>query len=105
MFTPAITASSVSLPARSISMARAHARSPFSLEITIFFGAAVPVWPAAGKAAEANMRFRLVIIQIAILHLSLRENASGHPGIGAGAHFGGGGQEKEAAGPGSAGSV
>ena len=55
MFTPATTASSVSLPAFSICMARAQAIIPFALATTMFFGRA-PLWAnaAAGSAPPAN---------------------------------------------------
>src|ERR1700694_3463842 len=93
MFTPAMAASRVSSPFCSISIARAQARKPFSLEMAIFFGAAALNCTAA---AVATSRFRLVMIVLAILLLSLRENASGYLRIGA-AHcrFHCGRQEKE----------
>src|SRR5437867_9144106 len=63
MFTPATTASSVSLPSRSISMARAQARDPLSLAITMFLGAAATAEPAAGANAAAFIKFRLLSIE------------------------------------------
>src|SRR5262245_21756084 len=100
MLTPAITASSVSCPACSRSMARVQARRPLSLDTTMFFGAAGA--GTAAEAAETKIKVLLVIASPVVLLLSLRENASGHPDIRAGCHLLCSGQEKEAAGTRSA---
>jgi hypothetical protein len=61
----------------------------------MFFGAEAFNWLAA---ADANSRFRLVMVVLGILLLSLRENASGHSCIiASGNSFRGGGEEKKAA--------
>jgi hypothetical protein len=52
MFTPAITASSVSAPPRIISFAFAQAARPFALEITTGFFAPAP-WPALSAGTDA----------------------------------------------------
>jgi hypothetical protein len=44
-------------------MARAQARAPLSLDITIFLGAAARAAPAAGAAAATFIKFRLLIIK------------------------------------------
>ena len=55
MLTPAITASSVSPPAVRISMARAQARSPLALEMTMVFEVWAEAIPSAGSKAEPSM--------------------------------------------------
>src|SRR5579872_5528075 len=62
MFTPAMTASSVSPPALSISIARAQARSPLPLAITMFLGpGCAPADAADDKAAALNIQSLLVM--------------------------------------------
>src|SRR5690349_18458106 len=62
MFTPAMTASSVSDPALSISMARVHARAPLPLAITMFLGpGCAPAEDAEDKAAALNIQSLLVM--------------------------------------------
>src|SRR5579872_7015856 len=62
MFTPAMTASSVSPPALSISIARAQARAPLPLAITMFLGpGCAPAGAAEDKAAALNIQSLLVM--------------------------------------------
>src|ERR1700722_13081292 len=60
MFTPAITASRVSPPAFRTSMARAVARNPFALEMTIFLEVCAGAAASAGSIAEPSMSALLV---------------------------------------------
>src|SRR5438270_929540 len=65
MFTPAMTASSVSAPDLIISIAFLHACNPLALDMTMFLGlcasARGPAAAAAVSAAEPFIQFRLLI--------------------------------------------
>src|SRR3974390_812085 len=77
MLTPATTASSVSAPFLSISIAFAVAAIPLALEMTIFFGPdpwATPVCAAPAKAAPLNINSRLLIIVVTITRRSVVQN-------------------------------
>ena len=67
MLTPATTASSVSPPAFRTSMARAQARSPLALEMTMVLEVWAEAMPSAGSKAEPSMTaLRLIPLSLFI---------------------------------------
>src|SRR5262245_23942339 len=82
MLTPATTASSVSAPAFSISMALVQARRPLPLETTMFFGDAAfcAGAAAAAKAADPRMARRVIMRRTSSESLHRRECDRDFPG-------------------------